>query len=71
MSDVEIVEMSDGESAWALWTHSSDVDTGGYCTCGHEGLGPAWHTTDCRGANYALTHKVRELFIALHDSIEP
>lgn len=66
-SAVEIVEMPDGESAWALWSSSSDVDTGGCCTCGHEGLGPAWHLYGCPGAEYALRRKVRELFIELHD----
>jgi hypothetical protein len=60
-----IIEMGEGESAWVRWHNGSDADTGGYCNCGHEGLGPGWHTTDCRGANRALTHKARELFIAV------
>jgi hypothetical protein len=63
----EIVEMTPGESEWSLWMMSSDVDTGGKCGCGHEGLGPSWHHFDCRGANYALANKLRELFIQIYD----
>jgi hypothetical protein len=67
MDEPEAVEMTEGESAWVLWMHGHDADTGGLCDCGHEGLGPGWHVGDCRGANLALTRKVRELFIALDD----
>ena len=66
-NSVEIVEMSDGESAWALWANSQDVETYGLCKCGHEGLGPAWHEAGCRGSYEALWRKVYELFIQLHD----
>lgn len=63
----EIDVMSVAESAWAMWSHASDVDTHGRCNCGHEGLGAAWHTHDCRGANAALQDKVIALLEELHD----
>jgi hypothetical protein len=67
MDKAEIVEMTEGESAWALWSNSQAVETYGLCTCGHEGLGPAWHLAGCRGAYEALWRKTYELFLALHD----
>lgn len=54
-------EMTPAQREYVLWAMSSDVDTGGFCDCGHEGLGPSWHGGDCRGANHALTRKVGEL----------
>jgi hypothetical protein len=64
----EVVEMTEGESAWALWVHGQDADTGGLCECGHEGLGPGWHEHDCPGGYEAIWRKVRELFIQLYDT---
>lgn len=54
-------EMTPAQEEYVLWAMSSDVDTGGFCDCGHGGLGPSWHRGDCRGANHALTKKVGEL----------
>lgn len=59
--------MTVGESAWAEWMMSSDVDTGEMCACGHEGLGPSWHTYSCPAANYAMAQKLRELFVRIYD----
>ena len=59
---IEIVEMTPAESAWHEWAMSQDIDTGGKCVCGHEGLGIDWHAFDCRGANHALRQKVLEMF---------
>lgn len=61
----EIIEMSVPESAWAMWSRASNVDTKGRCNCGHEGLGPAWHDGACPGAKVALIDKVTELLSEL------
>lgn len=50
----EIVDMTPAEEAWVMWATSCDVDTGGRCECGHEGLGVDWHLSDCPGAVHAL-----------------
>jgi hypothetical protein len=63
----EMIEVSEGESAWALWVNGHEADTGGLCKCGHEGLGPGWHEGDCPGSYEALWRKVRELFIQIYD----
>jgi hypothetical protein len=63
----EIEEMSVPESAYVMWSHAAGIDTKGRCDCGHEGLGPAWHTGDCRGANAALVDKAQELTRELWD----
>lgn len=57
----DLPEMSPAEADWVTWAECSRVDTGGYCTCGHEGLGVGWHLGDCRGASFALRNKVMEL----------
>lgn len=54
-------EMTPAEADWVTWAECSRVDTGGYCSCGHEGLGVGWHLDDCRGASFALRNKVMEL----------
>lgn len=59
---IEIVEMTPGESAWHKWAMSTDVDTRGECTCGHEGLSLDWHSFDCRAADNLLRRKTLELF---------
>lgn len=71
-----VVEMTIPEGAWTMWSMASDVDTNRMCDCGHEGLGPAWHLATCRGANWALGTKVRELmdelyaeWVAAHDAV--
>jgi hypothetical protein len=64
--EVSIDEMSVPDSAWTTWKHSQDVDTGGLCDCGHEGLGPGWHGNDCQGANFALVTKVQKLINELY-----
>ncbi len=61
----EIIEMSEAESAWTLWSGSQAVETFGLCDCGHEGLGPSWHVRGCRGAYEALWRRARELTLAL------
>lgn len=55
---MEIVEATSAEAAWAAWAMSCDVDTGGRCTCGHEGLGIDWHVGGCPGAEHALRRKL-------------
>ena len=62
----EIEEMSVPESAWVEWKHSQDVDTGGLCDCGHEGLGIGWHSGSCPGATFALVTRVQKLIHELH-----
>lgn len=61
-------EMTPAQEEFVMWAMSSDVDTGGLCDCGHEGLGPSWHGGDCRGVNHALTKKVGELMERAHST---
>lgn len=48
----EVVELEGRGADWVLWSHGQTADTGGLCDCGHEGLGPVWHTGDCRALVY-------------------
>lgn len=61
VAEDEIPEMTDAETDWAYWVMSQDVDTGGRCTCGHEGLGIDWHLSGCPGVEHALRQKVHAL----------
>jgi hypothetical protein len=65
----DIVELSDRDADWVFWpeSHGPDVDTGGLCDCGHEGLGPAWHLNDCPGVLHAWRARAKVLHDALWD----
>ena len=62
---VEPAEMTAAEADWHYWATSQKADTGGRCTCGHEGLGVDWHESGCPGAGYALRQKVKAQFAEL------
>jgi hypothetical protein len=65
--EVDIVEMSQGDSDYVEWAGSQNIGINATpgCDCAHNGLGPSWHGNDCPGANAALKAKCRELFNTL------
>lgn len=58
-------ELGDTESAIVEWASGPvsgyDAFNRGGCTCGHWGLGPAWHGSDCPWALAAWRGKCLEL----------
>lgn len=44
-----VPELSERESDWLLWQSAVLPTDATDCSCGHRGLGPAWHMHDCPG----------------------
>jgi hypothetical protein len=67
----DIHELSPREDDWVFWPRPGvAVDTGGKCNCGHEGLGPDWHVSNCPALVFLWRNRARELHDRLWDMWE-
>lgn len=47
VAEIDIIEMSEAQSELVLWSGSMDCPDATPCKCGHDQLGPAWHSNTC------------------------